>query len=400
MLTRNACLAIVLLILDCLAFAADKPLSLKVAAGKLDRPQTVASFPLPEWVTAGSWQLRDTDGQSIPLQVIGSRGYFVVRNLKAGQTRSYTLDRAADIVPAVSIERHGGELRTLVGGRHAFTYQFEKVPAPAGFGKEFDRGGYIHPVYTPAGVLVTDDYPPKHKHHHGIFAPWTKTRFEDRTPDFWNMGQKTGTVEPAALGRIFSGPVVGGFQTSHRFVDLSARPDPKVALNETWDVLVYGPVGSEDKLSFIFDIVSTQTCATDQPLILPRYHYGGMAIRGHRVWDAAPNATFLTSEGRTRADANESRARWCHVGGQVNGKTAGIAMLSHPANFRFPQPLRVHPTEPYFCFIPSLLGDWSIEPGRPYVAQYRFVISDGPADRQMLDALWADYAQPVEVTVN
>ena len=78
---------------------------------------------------------------------------------------------------------------------------------------------------------------------------------------------------------------------------------------------------------------------------------------------------------------------------------AGVAILCHPDNFRFPQPMRLHPDEPFFCYAPSQLGDWAIEPGKPYVARYRFVVSEGPADKAEIERLWNDYANPPKVTV-
>jgi hypothetical protein len=74
-------------------------------------------------------------------------------------------------------------------------------------------------------------------------------------------------------------------------------------------------------------------------------------------------------------------------------------MLGHPDNPRAPEPLRVHPTDPYICFAPSRLGGWSISPERPFVARYRFVVSDGPADPTLLDRLWHDFATPPAVTL-
>jgi hypothetical protein len=77
----------------------------------------------------------------------------------------------------------------------------------------------------------------------------------------------------------------------------------------------------------------------------------------------------------------------------------GIAMLGHPDNFRAPEPLRVHPTDPYICFAPSRLGGWSITAGQPFAARYRFVVADGPADAALLERLWHDYANPPTVTI-
>ena len=73
----------------------------------------------------------------------------------------------------------------------------------------------------------------------------------------------------------------------------------------------------------------------------------------------------------------------------------------HPSNFRAPQPMRLHPTEPFFCYAPQQGGDMEIKPGDTYISRYRFVVHDGPPDRADLERLWNDYAHPpvVRVTV-
>ena len=97
---------------------------------------------------------------------------------------------------------------------------------------------------------------------------------------------------------------------------------------------------------------------------------------------------------------NESRARWCDIGGLGDGRRAGTVIMNHPGNFRFPLPIRAHPTEPFFCYAPSQLGDWAIKPGEIYLARYRFVVHDGPPDAVEMNRLWNDYATPPTVTVS
>lgn len=300
-----------------------------------------------------------------------------------------TLARAVEPKGDVEVVRDGGVVKVSLAGKPVLVYQGPKSTLPAGYDPAFQRGGYIHPVYTPAGTVVTDDYPPNHKHHHGIWSPWTKTEFEGRHPDFWNMGDKTGTVEFVEFGETYSGPGVGGFRTKHRMVDLSAKPNPKPAIEEMWDVTVYR--GGEGY--YVFDLAITQTCASDSPLLLPKYHYGGLGFRGNRQWDGKNNATLLTSEGKNRNNGNETRGKWCLMSGKVDGKTAAIVIMDHPENFRHPQPMRLHPTEPFFCYAPSQLGDWSIQPGKPYMAKYRFVVSDGVMDRAEIEQLWKAFAE-------
>jgi hypothetical protein len=80
------------------------------------------------------------------------------------------------------------------------------------------------------------------------------------------------------------------------------------------------------------------------------------------------------------------------MSGEIDGATCGLAALSHPQNFRSPQPVRLHPNKPYFCFAPMVLGDFRIEAGKPYVSRYRFVAFDGQGDASELDAIWKAFA--------
>jgi len=78
---------------------------------------------------------------------------------------------------------------------------------------------------------------------------------------------------------------------------------------------------------------------------------------------------------------------------------AGMAILCHPENFRAPQHMRLHPSEPFFCYAPQQGGDMEIAPGKKYVSRYRFVVHDGPPNKEVIDRLWNDYASPPKVTV-
>jgi hypothetical protein len=382
---------------------AQSPKSLTVSAGDADRRDAVVPVTLPDGSGPAVWTLTDDAGRQVPLQVgPGGRGRFILGELKAGQTRRYKLAQSdgASGAGGVEVEHDGGALRLVCGGKNILDYQGEMTDLPEGYDPKFKRGGYIHPVFTPSGTEVTDDYPPKHKHHHGVWSPWTKTQFEGRAPDFWNMGDGTGTVQFVEVRASWGGPVLGGFVAAHRFMDLSAKPQPKPALDETWNVSVYRPLSGPKRPYHVFDMVITQTCASDSPLLLPKYHYGGLGFRGRAEWDGKDNCTFLTSEGKDRSNGNESRGKWCYVGGKVEGGgMAGITILCHPDNFRFPQPMRLHPDEPFFCYAPSQLGDWSIDPNKPYVARYRLVAYDGPADKAEIERLWNDYANPPKATV-
>src|SRR5687768_5707565 len=116
--------------------------------------------------------------------------------------------------PAVTAKREGTQVVFRAGDREMFRYQGEPAPLPRADIKEaFLRGGYLHPLLTPSGKLVSDDYPPKHIHHHGVWWAWTKTEFEGRHPDFWNMGDNKGRVEFVALDEVWEKDGAAGLKT-------------------------------------------------------------------------------------------------------------------------------------------------------------------------------------------
>lgn len=374
--------------------ASAKSYRLTLAATDADRSGQVIAFTLPADAPKPA-EIRDAEGRSIPLQVdANGTARFVVAAQKAGETKVLTLvparDSARAIVSAVSAS---GALTVSIAAKPVLTYRTDKEALPrADIDPKFKRAGYLHPLFSPAGKIVTGDYPSNHVHHHGIWTAWSKTQFDGRAPNFWEMAESKGTVEFIAIDRTWSGAVHGGFVSRQRFIDLTAPP-PTVALNETWEITAYDMSGAPQPVR-VFDLTITQTCATPQPLVLPKFLYGGLGLRGRDEWNGKATLTVLTSESETtRAKANSTRPRWTYLGGAVeDGAHAGLTVLGHPENFRAPQPIRVHPDMPFLSVAPTQLGDITISPGSPYVARYRFVITDGAPNSADCEALWNGYA--------
>lgn len=381
---------------------AAKEVRIALAPAEVDRAGQVVTFSLPP-EAAGAAALRDASGGVHWLQATGDgRVQLIVPWQRAGETLTFTV--APDLKPTTSgvrVAPEKGDLRVSVGDAPVLFYRLDRNALPrTDIKPEIIRAGYIHPVFSPAGQLVTDDYPSNHVHHHGIWTPWTKTSFQGRAPDFWNMQNKTGAEDLIAVDRTWDGPVHGGLEARLKMVDLTA-PSPITALNETWRLTVYAIAGVPRPVR-MFDLAVAQQCATNDPVILPKYHYGSFGLRGAGAWNGPGDAArFLTSEGVTdRIKGNDTRARWVYLGGRTpSGQLAGTTALGHPDNFRAPQPIRLHPDMPYFSYVPQQLGEFRIAPGETYRVRYRFIVADGEPDRALLDAYWNGYAQPAAVQV-
>jgi len=391
--------------------AAEPKVTITVAAGDFDRSNTPVAFPVP--ADFAGYVRAITGDRFVPLQINGTNASFIPRPFKRGAQVTYRLEKGEMMPENSYLIRTERKRQTVEFTRKAigpqpdaviwkplFTYQAEPGEFPRANIKElFRRGAYLHPIRTLSGKVITDDFPPNHIHHHGIWWAWTNTEFDGRKPDFWNMGDGKGRVDFVTLEKHWSGPVHSGFSSRHRFVDLTGPKHVEV-LNETWTVTAYTYADSQRRW-WMFDLVSDQRCATTNTLKLPENLYGGIGLRGNWAWNGAANVNFLTSDGETdRVKGNKQRGRWCDMWGLLDGEPAGIAVLCHPSNFRSPQPMRLHPTEPFFNFAPQQAGDMAIKPGETYVSRYRFVIHDGEMTKPELDRLWNDYAHPLVVKVS
>lgn len=373
------------------------------------RPLGRACVALDPQLPPGPLQLRETTGGServIAVQVESATAsnqpprlwWIVDGGLPAGGQRTYRLEAADKPAPdRVEVTRNRSFVGVEIGGRPMLRYNAAHVAPATDVDPKYGRSAHIHPVQTPSGVVVTDEFPPDHLHQSGLFLAYTRTEFEGRSPNFWDLLGGTGRVRFQALKGTSSGPVWGEFTTLHQHVDTSG-PTEKIPLTEEWRMRAW-TLGGPGTGYWVCDITTTRQAAAETALQILQYHYGGMALRGARGWN--PQVTQVrTADGQDRIAGNHSRPHWAALHGPVQDKTAGLALLTHPDNFRFPEPVRIHPDMPYLVYTPAQLGDFAFEPGQPQTSHYRFVFFDGEIAPRQLDALWDDFAHPWTATVD
>lgn len=375
-----------------------------VDAGEHRRVDTLVSVELPGSVKASRplrlEEIRDAARVPVPAQVergqASSRLWFVLGGETApGSTRRYALRYGVPVTSGmVTMELGSRTLDVVVGGSRLFSYNHAHVVPPAGVKPEYIRSGYIYPMFSVGGKLITEDFPADHYHHKGIWFPWTKTDFDGKSIDFWNLGKNEGTVQHAGFDLIENGPVFGRFVARHEFVDLTQAEGGKVALDETWEVRVFAVGGPRGGGYRLWDLTSRQRCASSSPLHLKQYRYGGLAFRGAREWKGE-NYTLLTSEGKTKENGHTTRAKWCAHSGAVDGQPSTVVLMCSPRNKRFPEPMRIWAKGgAFFNYTPIQAGDWTLEPGKTYVFSYRFLVHEGGIDAKRAERMWNDFGSP------
>lgn len=340
-----------------------------------------------------------------------NRLWFILDGItEPGEKREFFLFKsksASDSKTVVYTEISPDALVLKKGKSEILRYQTALKYPPVGVDTIYKRNGFIHPLLSPAGNILTRINPPDHYHHLGIWNPWTKVSINGHVTDFWNLYENQGTVRFEGINSLSGGPVYGGFSVRQQHFDFLGKSGNDLVLNEVWHVIAWNSEPVEGIRCYIIDFTSFLTSAVNCPIIFEAYRYGGgIGFRATEKWTNT-NSTILTSEGKTRIDADGSRAKWADINGVFSsGSNSGLIIMSHPSNRQHPEPMRVWPPDAnngkgdvFFEFCPIRYKEWIIEPGNVYRLKYRIILYDGKVRPDTAERLWNDFASPPEIRI-
>lgn len=392
-------------------------LKFEVLAGNTDRTDCPVSLSIDQLnyntdsLKLALFEIKGKVEASVPFQLetaSGAKVWFVLNGQTLKNTkRSFILRKTvspATFQSGIKTVRKNGALNFLSSEKPILSYQIETVYPPEGVNRLYKRSAFIHPVYSPGGEVLTRIGAPDHYHHFGIWNPWTLTFIGKREIDFWNLMKGEGTVRFAGMISQVEGPVFTGFKSLQEHIDFKAQGADAVAMNELFDVRVWNIANQR----YMFDYMSTLNTPLDSGILLAAYRYGGgIGWRATEKW-TKDNSSVLTSEGKTRLNADGSNARWCVVEGESATKEgrSGILFLSYPANRMHPEPMRIWPMDAnggrgdmYFEFCPIRHKDWKIEKGNDYTLRYRLIVFDGKMTPEEAENYWQAFANPPQITI-
>jgi hypothetical protein len=349
----------------------------------------------------GRIALYEPGGREIPSQVergIVTRIWFMYDNKEGGKTYVIRLvDDENTIQGSLFIDLDENNLTLRKGAHPVLSYRHSVMLPPEGVDEIFGRSGFIHPLRSPGGEVLTRVQPPDHWHHYGIWNPWTAATFEGRTVDFWNLGGGQGTVRFAGFTGNEAGPLFAGMKALQEHVAFSADGGELVAINELWDIRLWE---TNIKDITVLDFTSILNSPLSGGIVLDQFRYGGgLGYRTTEKWHK-DNSIVLTSEGLGRAEADGTNARWCIIEGEtdVPSGRSGILFLSHPSNRMHPEPMRVWPLDMYergdlfFQFTPIRHEGWKLAPNTSYTQKYRLIVYDGEIAAEEAENFWRSFA--------
>ena len=398
----TACLCIAVAFASPAAEAAAK--TLVVEAGKTARANVPMSVPLPE----GIFQAKMTDGaKEVPCQVAEGKMCWILGELAAGATKTYTVDFGAASTAdpeAVRLDVSAETVDVSIDGKPFTTYHVEN---PKIAGVQIKRP-YFWPVLGPDQTPMTRPWPcadadpadkakKDHPHHASLWVAYGEVGGVDN----WSNTEKAGWQVHKAFDKRQSGPVVGYFRESLDWTDAARKPNlAEVRTVRIWRLPESGRM---------IDIEVAFQAKYGKVVFGDTKEGGICSTRMRSEFRADKDGSegrLVLSTGQTGDPAWGKRADWCDMSGMVGGKRYGYAIFDTPGNLTFPTRWHARTyglvsTNPFAVAAfekGAPKNEVTLDEGKEMTFRYRLYFHAGDEKAANVAARYADYADPPKAT--
>ncbi|HIE43950.1 MAG TPA: hypothetical protein EYP78_04040 [Candidatus Omnitrophica bacterium] len=371
-----------------------------VKAGFHNRKFSPASYNLKEELEKVT--LVDVkSGEQIPSQIEGGILSWIIEDLKAGEEREHLLsDQEGSQFPGVEIEEKSETADVKIPPTSSRSGRERTLFTTYHFGRSVARP-FLNPVIGPNGdsmvrELFEEPQQPDHDHihHRGVLV----AHGDVNGVNDWDEEEGHGFIRHNSFREIISGAVYGKIEAENWWVS----EEGEKVLSEIRTMKFYNI--SEVRI-IDFEILFR---ATEGDVTFGDTKEGG--ILSVRV----PTPIRADRKGKIEnayGGINESetwgkRAPWCDYSGPLNSGMAGIAILDHPDNFRYPTYWHVRnyglmTANPfalsYYYNDKTKDGSHTLETGKKLKFCYRLYLHRGYAKEGRVSEAFHDYINPPEV---
>jgi uncharacterized protein len=252
------------------------------------------------------------------------------------------------------------------GGAPVFVYNHgtmlkDGVPADRA------RCCYIHPVYAPNGVVITDDFPRDHYHHRGISWMWPEVTVDGKTDSLWDLKGMLPRFEKFTRKEASAKTAVLAFTEGWY---AGAR---KVA-EDDMEIVAHPVAGGRRDLDFTMRIR-----ALAGPVSIAGTKDLGKGYGGFNIRFAPRTATVIDTAGANDVkDSDLVPNQWAELNGDFGDKRAGARIAINPSNPKSPSGWCLR----HYGFLgvdfPGLEA-YTIQPGTPLTLRFRVTLTSGGA---------------------
>ena len=319
---------------------------------------------------------------------------YVERSSSASEGEPYVERSSSASAPlnarpaaAMRVTKDAGGYWFSEGDTRVLFYQGERKALPDG---QAARSNYFHPLYDLDGNVLTEDFPPDHIHHRGIFWAWHQVRIDARSvqeqwvnrDSFWTVQDvrthSDGSSASLALRVAWESPL---------FTEAGGQRRPFV--EERSVTKVHSAEGAIRRIDFHQRL----TALVDGVEIGGSEDAKGYGGFSYRIV-MPPDIRFAGVQGIVLPAENAvASSPWMDVSGSygTSGRS-GLTVLTHPTTPGFPQPWILRARGSMQNAVYPGRQPVAIPRDRPVILRYRMVLHRGELALPAIERLHAEYA--------
>ncbi|HOZ47429.1 MAG TPA: PmoA family protein [Candidatus Hydrogenedentes bacterium] len=290
-------------------------------------------------------------------------------------------------------------LTILEDGQKVLSYNYGRIDPPPDSEADKERywrESYVHPLYGLDGEIMTQDFPPDHFHHRGVFWTWPGCKVGDRPMDLWSVDGARHRFQGWIAREAGVDKAEMCARNAWMFDD---DPEPKV--EEIVGITVFP--ADEKGRAIDFRLVLKNICHervliqgqdTPDSITKSAKGYGGFCYR--------PDATrrpfvFCSAGGIQNRDVLELDTPWAdcsfHALPDGEGSVSGVAIFQHPANPGYPHKGWILRKYGFLGASWPHVEGYPLEPGASVELQYRLYVHRGDAAEGKVETAFKAYTE-------